>query len=45
MIKIIKNKEGLSIGWEMCPVTEEEQEIVAKIRDMQFFGFDETYPK
>ena len=44
MVHIIKNSEGKPIGWEMCPQTEEEHEIVAIIRELQFFGMDETYP-
>ena len=44
MVRIIKNSEGKPIGWEMCPQTEEEHETVATIRDLQFFGLDETYP-
>ena len=44
MVRIIKNSEGKPIGWEMCPQTEEEHETVAIIRDLQFFGLDETYP-
>lgn len=44
MVHIIKNSEGKPIGWEMCPQTEEEHETVAIIRDLQFFGLDETYP-
>ena len=44
MVHIIKNSEGKPIGWEMCPQTEEEHETVAIIRELQFFGLDETYP-
>ena len=44
MVHIIKNSEGRPIGWEMCPQTEEEHETVAIIRDLQFFGIEETYP-
>ena len=44
MVHIIKNSEGKPIGWEMCPQTEEEHKTVAIIRDLQFFGLDETYP-
>ena len=44
MITILKNDKGQSIGWKLSPITEEEQEIVATIRDLQFFGFNETYP-
>ena len=44
MVHIIKNSEGKPIGWKMCPQTEEEHKTVAIIRDLQFFGLDETYP-
>lgn len=44
MVHIIKNSEGRPIGWEMCPQTEEEHKTVAIIRDLQFFGLEETYP-
>lgn len=44
MVHIIKNSEGKPIGWEMCPQTEKEHETVAIIRDLQFFGLEETYP-
>ena len=44
MVHIIKNSKGKPIGWEMCPQTKEEHETVAIIRDLQFFGLDETYP-
>ena len=44
MVRIIKNSEGKPIGWEMCPQTEEEHKTVAIIRDLQFFGLNETYP-
>ena len=44
MVHIIKNSEGRPIGWEMCPQTKEEHETVAIIRELQFFGLEETYP-
>ena len=45
MVHLIKNEFGKTIGWELKPITPEEQQIVAKIRDLQFFGFDDTYPE
>lgn len=42
MIHLIKDLNGKSIGWELKPTTKEEQEIVAIIRDLQFFGYDDT---
>ena len=44
MIHLIRNEYGNPIGWEMKPITPQEQEIAASIRDLQFFGFDDTYP-
>lgn len=41
MIEIIK-KEGNPIGWKLCPENKQEQSIAAVIRDLQFFGFEET---
>ena len=45
MVNLIRNEENKIIGWEMNPVTEEEQFIAGVIRDMQFFGFDDSYPE
>jgi hypothetical protein len=42
MIHIIKDEQGNPIGWEMIPTTLEEQKTVATVRDLQFFGFDDT---
>jgi len=44
MLNIIKNEEGHPIGWEMVPTSDEEQKIVATVRDLQFFGLEDTYP-
>ena len=44
MVKLVLNSDNKVIGWEMRPTTPEEQEIAGTIRDMQFFGFDDTYP-
>lgn len=44
MVKLILNSNNEAIGWEMCPTTPEEQEIAGTIRNLQFFGLDETYP-
>ena len=41
MIEIIK-KDGKPVGWKLCPKTEEEQLLAGTIRDLQFFGFDDT---
>lgn len=45
MVNIIKNEQGKAIGWEITPTTPEEQEIACTIRDLQFFGFGDTYPE
>jgi len=45
MVHIIFNEKKQPIGWEMKPITEEEQLIAARVRDMQFFGMDDTYPE
>ena len=44
MVKLIKNEDGEPIGWAFFPVTDEEQLIVGTIRDLQFFGLEDTYP-
>jgi hypothetical protein len=44
MVHLIKDEQGNTIGWEMKPTNKEEQEIAARIRDLQFFGFEDTYP-
>lgn len=43
MVHLVK-KDGKVIGWEMVPTNDEERDIAAQIRNMQFFGMDETYP-
>ena len=45
MVHLIKDEQGNTIGWEFKPITEEEQLIAATVRDLQFFGFDDTYPE
>ena len=45
MVHLIKDEEGNPIGWELKPETDKEQEIAGTIRDLQFFGFDETHIK
>ncbi|MGV8961849.1 MAG: hypothetical protein ACOH2V_00440 [Candidatus Saccharimonadaceae bacterium] len=35
-------KDGEPIGWEICPITEEEQTIAGTMRDLQFFGIRNT---
>lgn len=44
MVHLVYNADNKVIGWEMRPTTPEEQEIARAIRDMQFFGLDDTYP-
>jgi hypothetical protein len=42
MVHILKDENGNSIGWELRPITDEEQKIAGSIRDLAFLGFDET---
>lgn len=42
MIHLIKDEKGKTIGWKLNPITKEEQETAAAIRDLQFFGHDDT---
>ncbi len=42
MVHLIKDEQGNTIGWEFKPITEEEQLIAAKVRDLQFWGYNET---
>jgi hypothetical protein len=42
MIQIIYNKDNQPIGWELSPKTDEEQKTAAIIRDLQFFGLNDT---
>ena len=44
MVHLVYSTDNKVIGWEMRPTTPEEQEIAGTIRDMQFFGFDDTHP-
>ena len=41
MVKLIY-RNNKPVGWEICPTTDEEQKIAAYIRDLQFFGFNDT---
>jgi hypothetical protein len=45
MVNLIRNEENKIIGWEMAPVTEEEQYIAGVIRDMEFFGMGDNHPE
>lgn len=42
MVHLVRNNDNKVIGWEMRPTTDEEQEIAAFVRDLQFFGFEDT---
>lgn len=43
MVNLIRDDDNNKvIGWSLNPSNEEEQEIVGIIRDLQFFGFDDT---
>lgn len=41
MVHLIK-KDGIVVGWEMRPTTDEEQLIAAQVRNLQFFGLGDT---
>jgi hypothetical protein len=42
MVHLILDENNKPIGWEMKPTNEEEQEVAAIIRDLQFFGSEDT---
>lgn len=42
MVHLILDENQKPIGWELRPITEDEQTIAGTIRDLQFFGFDDT---
>lgn len=42
VVKIVKDKEGLSIGWTMEAVEDKDITILNTVRHLQFFGFDQT---
>ena len=41
-VEIIKNNQGQAIGWTMKGESKEEISKLAIIRDLQFFGFEDT---
>ncbi len=41
-VELIKDENNKVIGWEMTASTEEEIAVVNSIRNMQFFGYDDT---
>jgi len=41
-VEIIKNDQGFAVGWSMQGENDEEINKLATIRDLQFFGFDDT---
>lgn len=41
-VEITKDKDGRSIGWTMEAISEKDKKAINAIRDLQFFGFDET---
>lgn len=42
IVEIITDENGQPIGWSMQGENKEEISKLAIIRDLQFFGFDET---
>lgn len=41
-IEITKDAQGQSIGWDIIPETKEDDVTIATMRDLQFFGFEDT---
>jgi hypothetical protein len=41
-IEIITNERGNPIGWDIIPETAEDNDTIATMRDLQFFGFDDS---
>jgi len=41
-IEIIKDVQGKPIGWDIVPETKEDDVTIATMRDLTFFGFDDT---
>jgi hypothetical protein len=42
LIEIITDENGDAIGWDISPETSEDNETLATMRDLQFFGIDDT---
>jgi hypothetical protein len=41
-VEIIRNKEGKAVGWSIDSKDISEKNTLAIIRDLQFFGMDDT---
>lgn len=41
-IEIIKDNIGQAIGWKIIPESREDQKTLGTIRNLSFWGFDET---
>jgi len=41
-IEIVLNESGNAIGWDIIPETVEDDLTVATMRDLTFFGMDDT---
>ena len=41
-VEIIRNENQEAIGWSIEATTEDEKSIVNTIRNLSFFGFDDT---
>lgn len=41
-IEIVLNEKGNPIGWDIIPETTEDDNTIATMRDLQFFGIDDT---
>jgi hypothetical protein len=44
-IEIVKDDKGLSIGWDIVPETKEDDNTIATMRDLTFFGIGDTHIK
>jgi hypothetical protein len=42
IVNLIKNEDGIVIGWSMTGESEEEINKTRYIRDLSFWGFDDT---
>lgn len=42
MVHLIKDENGYPIGWEMIPTNDQDRDVYATVRDLQFFGFNGT---
>ena len=41
-IELVKNENGLTIGYKMIAETSEDTPIIEQVRDMYFWGYEQT---